>query len=41
MITDVIMQGLLTGLSIFGAVMIFGLGIGSAIDLFKLFGGVR
>lgn len=39
--SEVIMQGFLWGVSCAGIATIFGFGVGAAIDLFKLFGGVR
>lgn len=39
--SDLILAVLLSGISTFGSVTLFGLGIGAAIDLVKQFGGVR
>lgn len=38
---ELLTVGILSGLGFAGVVTLFGLGIGSSIDLLKLFGGVR
>lgn len=36
-----ILQVIVSGITCYGVITLFGLGIGAAIDLLKLFGGVR